>query len=77
MPQVATVTPNRAAIRAARLELVLTPEELAQRMGGRHPSTIRGMENGRITKVGELLMHQLARALGKPVEELTLQDVAA
>jgi DNA-binding XRE family transcriptional regulator len=75
MPQVRTLTPDGEAIRRSRLELGLTPEQLGAKIG-RHPQTIRGLERGAIPKVSEILAHQLARALGKKVPDLTLTQIA-
>jgi len=76
MPQVRTVTPNGASIRAARLALGLSPQQVADRMGQRHAQTIRKLERGAIPNASELLIHQLALALRKPVDDLILQDAA-
>jgi DNA-binding XRE family transcriptional regulator len=76
MPQVRTLKPDREKIRACRLRLVLTPEQVAQKIH-RHPQTVRRIENGGITEVSEILMHQLAVALGAEVAEITKAESAA
>jgi transcriptional regulator with XRE-family HTH domain len=71
MPQVKTVRPNGTRIRELRLELGLSPEELARRVGGkRHGQTIRRLERGAIEQASELLIHQIARELKVKAAEL-------
>jgi transcriptional regulator with XRE-family HTH domain len=65
MPQVRTLRPDGDAIRLRRLELGLTPREVADRIH-RHITTIHKIERGGksgITIAGETLVHQIARAL--------------
>ena len=77
MPQVRVLTPDGAEIRARRLSLGLTPEQLAQRLPGyTHPQTIRRLERGAIERAGELLIHQLAQALEADVEDITRRAAA-
>jgi DNA-binding XRE family transcriptional regulator len=70
MPLVTTLVPDGAEIKARRLELGLSPVELGKKIR-RHSQTIRRIETGRQPVASELLMHQLARALGATVEDIT------
>jgi ribosome-binding protein aMBF1 (putative translation factor) len=72
MARVRTLTPDGDEIRARRLELALSPEQLAAKIG-RHPQTIRRLEAGRIKKASELLIHQVALALGVKAKDITRQ----
>jgi transcriptional regulator with XRE-family HTH domain len=72
MARVRTLVPDGDEIRARRLALGLTPVQLAERLGtGRHPQTIRRLEAGRLEVASEILMHQLALALGAKAEDIT------
>ena len=75
MPQVRTLIPDGDEIRARRLELGLTPEQVAGKIG-RHPQTIRRLEAGRIDKASEILIHQLALALGAKAKDITRRIAA-
>lgn len=72
MPQVRILAPDGDEIRARRLSLGLTPEQLADK-AGRHPQTIRRLERGDIKKASEILVHQIALALGAQAEDITRQ----
>lgn len=77
MPQVRTMVPDGAQIRARRLRLGLKPGQLAARIGnGRHVQTIRRLEAGRLETASEILMHQVAIALGAEVEDITKGSAA-
>jgi transcriptional regulator with XRE-family HTH domain len=75
MPQVRTLTPDGDEIRARRLSLGLTPEQLAGKIG-RHPQTIRRLERGDICKASEILIHQVALALGAKAKDITRRIAA-
>lgn len=70
MPRVRTLIPDGDEIRARRLRLGLTAKDLADRLH-RHPQTIRQLESGAIEKASEILLHQLALALGAQAEDIT------
>jgi predicted transcriptional regulator len=63
--------PDGEQIRARRLRLGLKPGQLADLIGGRSATTIRKLEAGGIDKASEILMHQVAIALGAEVEDIT------
>lgn len=78
MARVRTLIPVGEEIRARRLELGLTPEQLAQKIpGNTHPQTIRRLERGAIERASELLIHQVALALGTKATKISRQDIAA
>jgi transcriptional regulator with XRE-family HTH domain len=78
MPQVPTVIPDREKIRQLRLEAGLSPAQLADKLppGGerkRHGQTIRKIESDgpwAYTRVSELLIYQIAKALGVKAAEI-------
>jgi transcriptional regulator with XRE-family HTH domain len=74
MAHVRTVTPDGERIRELRLRRGLTVIELAKRTR-RGRATIHHLEAGR--RGSEVLIHQLALALGCEAGELIRQDVAA
>lgn len=77
MPQVRTLIPDGEQIRARRLRLGLKPRQLAEKIGnGRHVQTIRRLEAGRLETASEILMHQVAIALGAEVEDITKRTAA-
>ena len=77
MARVRTLIPVGEEIRARRLELGLTPEQLVLKLpGNTHPQTIRKLERGATKKASELLIHQLARALGTKATEISRKAAA-
>ncbi|MBO0814817.1 MAG: helix-turn-helix transcriptional regulator [Actinobacteria bacterium] len=68
MPLVRTVRPDGGGIRARRIRLGLTPSQFAAKIG-RHRQTIQQIESGRIEAASEVLISQIALALGvEPAE---------
>jgi DNA-binding XRE family transcriptional regulator len=63
MPRVRTLTPDGERIRAFRVRLGLGQMALSERIG-RDRTTITKLETGWITKASELLIWQVAAALG-------------
>jgi transcriptional regulator with XRE-family HTH domain len=76
MPPVPVVKPDGVAIRNRRLDLGLTPEQVAKKIG-RHHQTIRRIENGNQVQVSETLLAQIAHVLGCHRSELTRAGEAA
>jgi transcriptional regulator with XRE-family HTH domain len=71
MPVIPTFTPDGEKIRKLRIERGLSPTELATEIR-RHPQTIRRIEGGRQSRVGELLISQIATALDTKVDKITV-----
>lgn len=73
MPLVPVLIPDGDEIRRRRLHLGLSPVDLGKKIR-RHSQTIRRIETGRQRLASELLMHQIARALGADVADITKAD---
>jgi transcriptional regulator with XRE-family HTH domain len=74
MPRVHTLTPDGERIRAFRVRLGLDQMALSERIG-RDRTTITKLETGGITKASELLIWQIARALGVQADDITREEV--
>ena len=74
MPPTRTLSPAGDEIRARRVRLGLTCAQLAARIG-RHRQTIARIEAGRQALASDVLINQIANALGAEPEEIIRHDV--